>query len=66
MRKYVSYKEILKSLRLGSDEGVWVSTMKSEHMWSSSQDRACGDIFYDRFGDDLSFQKRLAISLFVP
>ena len=42
-----------------TSELSWVSTMKSEHMWSSSQDmKACEEVFYDRFGDDLSISKK--------
>ena len=42
-----------------TSEVSWVSTTKSEHLWSSSQDmKACEDIFYDRFGDDLSITKK--------
>ena len=42
-----------------TNELSWVSTMKSEHMWSSSQDmKACEEVFYDRFGDDLSISKK--------
>ena len=36
----------------------WVATMKTDHFWSSIQDvKACEDIFYDRFGGDLSISR---------
>ncbi len=42
-----------------TNELPWLPTMKAEHLWASIADvKACEEIFYDRFGGDLSISKK--------
>ena len=42
-----------------TSELSWLPTMKSEHLWATISDmKACEEIFYDRFGADLSISKK--------